>query len=154
MKQKLVTTTRRLLPAGPLGKVEEAYRRSRVKLVSARYGYPARGLKVIAITGTNGKTTTACFINEILKEAGKKTALFTTAVIEVDGQSRANDMNMTVASTKIMQQFFLEAKHAKVDYVVLEVTSHALHQHKLDGVPIEAAVMTNLTQDHLDSTKQ
>ncbi len=153
MKQKLVTTTRRLLPAGPLGKVEEAYRRSRVKLVSARYGYPARGLKVIAITGTNGKTTTACFINEILKEAGKKTALFTTAVIEVDGQSRANDMNMTVASTKIMQQFFLEAKHAKVDYVVLEVTSHALHQHKLDGVPIEAAVMTNLTQDHLDYHK-
>lgn len=153
MKQKLVNVTRRLLPAGPLRGVEEAYRQSRVKMVSARYGYPARSLKVIAITGTNGKTTTACFINEILKEAGKKTALFTTAVIEVDGTARANDMNMTVASTKIMQQFFVEAKQAKVDYVVLEITSHALHQHKLDGVPIEAAIMTNLTQDHLDYHK-
>ena len=59
-------------------------------------------------------------------------------------------LNATVASTARMQRFFREAKRAKVDYVILEVTSHALDQHKLDGVPIEAAIMTNLTQDHLD----
>ena len=52
-----------------------------------------------------------------------------------------------------MQQFFAEAKRANVDFVVLEITSHALDQHKLDGVPIEVAVMTNLTQDHLDYHK-
>ena len=52
-----------------------------------------------------------------------------------------------------MQRFFRDAKRANADYVVLEVTSHALDQHKLDGVPIEAAVMTNLTQDHLDYHK-
>ncbi len=52
-----------------------------------------------------------------------------------------------------MQQFFRDAKKARVDYVVLEITSHALHQHKLDTVPIEVAVMTNLTQDHLDYHK-
>src|SRR5690606_11386627 len=48
------------------------------------------------------------------------------------------------------QRFFKEAKAAKVDFVVLEITSHALHQHKLATVPIECAIMTNLTQDHLD----
>ena len=105
------------------------------------------------MTGTNGKTTTACYINEILKEAGFKTAMFTTALIEVDGKAQINDLNATVATTARMQRFFRDAKRAGVDYVVLEVTSHALDQHKLDGVPIEAAVMTNLTQDHLDYHK-
>ncbi len=152
-KQKLVKGARSVLPDVALSKVEEIYRKGRVHLVSARYGNPAKNLKVIAITGTNGKTTTACFLNEILKEAGLKTAMFSTAVIEIDGKQKLNDLNATVALTSQMQEFFRDAKRAHVDYVVLEITSHALHQHKLDTVPIEAAVMTNLTQDHLDYHK-
>lgn len=153
MKDRLVKSARRILPAGLLHRVEGAYRQGRVKLVSARYGHPAKHLRVIAVTGTNGKTTTACYINEILKEANFKTAMFTTAVIEVAGEATVNDLNATVASTARMQRFFKDAKRAHVDYVVLEVTSHSLDQHKLDGVPIEAAIMTNLTQDHLDYHK-
>ena len=76
--------------------------------------------------------------------------MFTTAVIEVAGERRINDLNATVASTDRMQRFFRDAKRAKADYTLLEVTSHALDQHKLDGVPIKVAIMTNLTQDHLD----
>lgn len=121
-----------------------------MEAISLRYGSPASSLRVIAVTGTNGKTTTVSYINEILKEAGLKTAMFSTAQIEVDGQRQLNDLNATVASTARMQQFFRDAKRANVDYVVLEITSHALHQHKLATVPIEVAVMTNLTQDHLD----
>lgn len=153
MKQILVKAARKILPAGALHGVEHSYRRVRVKVLSARYGNPSKNLRVIAVTGTNGKTTTACYINEILKEAKFKTAMFTTALIEVAGQAQINDLNATVASTGRMQQFFRDAKRANVDYVVLEITSHALDQHKLDGVPIEAAVMTNLTQDHLDYHK-
>ena len=108
---------------------------------------------MIAVTGTNGKTTTVNYLNEIFKEAGLKTAMFSTAVIEVDGKRQINDLNATVATTERMQQFFRDAKKAKVDYVVLEITSHALQQHKLATVPIEVAVMTNLTQDHLDYHK-
>ena len=141
------------MPAGALKHVETVYRRSRAKVVSARYGTPAKHLRVIAVTGTNGKTTTACYINEILKEAKFTTAMFTTAVIEVAGESQLNDLNATVATTARMQQFFRDAKKAGVDYVVLEVTSHSLDQFKLEGVPIEVAVMTNLTQDHLDYHK-
>ncbi len=150
MKEKLVKGVRKALPGGATKHVESAYRKSRIKLLSARYGYPARGLKIIAITGTNGKTTTANYLNEIFKADGKKTAMFTTAVIEINGERRLNDLNATVASTAQMQRFFRDAKKAGVDFVILEVTSHSLTQHKLDGVPIECAVMTNLTQDHLD----
>lgn len=153
MKQKLVRGVRKALPQNAVSQIEEVYRKGRVKLVSARYGNPAKGLKVIAVTGTNGKTTTVNYINEILKEAKFKTAMFSTAVVEIDGKRQLNDLNMTVADTAIMQRFFRDAKRAHVDYVVLEVTSIALHQHKLDGVPVLAAIMTNLTQDHLDAHK-
>lgn len=153
MKKQLVKGVRKALPSGAVRQIEEGYRKGRVKLVSARYGNPAKSLKVIAATGTNGKTTTLNYVNEILKEAGYKTAMFTTAVIEVAGDRRINDLNATVALTAQMQHFFREAKQAHVDYTLLEVTSHALDQHKLDGVPIHAAIMTNLTQDHLDYHK-
>ncbi len=153
IKQKLVKSIRGTLPKGAVRDIEEIYRRTRVKAVSARYGNPARDLRVIAVTGTNGKTTTINYINEILKEAGLTTAMFSTAVIEVAGERQLNDLNATVGSTARMQRFFRDAKKAKVDYVVLEITSHALHQHKLATVPIEVAIMTNLTQDHLDYHK-
>jgi len=152
-KQMLTSGVRKVLPSQTVGKIEEVYRKSRVKLISAKYGNPSKHLKVIAVTGTNGKTTTVNYINEILKEAGLKTAMFSTALIEVAGKTQLNDLNMTVASTERMQAFFRDAKQAGVDYVVLEITSHALVQHKLDTVPIEAAVLTNLTQDHLDYHK-
>lgn len=133
--------------------IEKLYRLLRVRAVSLWYGSPARKLRVIAVTGTNGKTTTANYLNEILKADGRTTAMFTTAVIEVAGERQLNELNATVALTSQMQRFFAQAKKANVDHVILEVTSHALHQHKLDGVPIECAVMTNLTQDHLDYHK-
>ena len=153
MKQRLVKVARSVLPTGAVRKLEDGYRKGRIKLVRAQYGDPAKNLNVIAVTGTNGKTTTLNYLNEILKEAGLRTAMFTTAVIEVAGDRRINDLNATVALTAEMQKFFRQAKKAKVDYVLLEVTSHALDQHKLDGVPIMAAIMTNLTQDHLDYHK-
>lgn len=150
MKNKLASGVRKALPAGAVKRLEDNYRKGRVKALSARYGYPARSLRVIAVTGTNGKTTTCNYLNEIFKAAGHKTAMFTTAVIEVAGERKINDLNATVATTEQMQRFFRDAKNAAVDFVILEITSHALVQFKLEGVPIEAAVMTNLTQDHLD----
>lgn len=150
MKDRVVKGVRKVLPSRAVSGLEEAYRKARVRAVAARYGHPARNLRVIGVTGTNGKTTTVNYLNEILKEAGKKTAMFSTATIEVAGVAMRNDLNMTVGSTVRMQQFFRDAKAAKVDFVVMEFPSHAIHQHKLDGVPVEMAIMTNLTQDHLD----
>lgn len=149
-KKQVVKKVRQVLPRSAVKGLEEGYRRGRTKLVSARYGNPASGMKVIGVTGTNGKTTTINYINEILKEAGLKTAMFSTALIEIAGETKANELNATVPNMNLLMQFFRSAKKAKVDYVLLEVSSHALHQHKLDGVKFTAAVMTNVTQDHLD----
>lgn len=150
MKQTLSRVVRQYVPRSGVKAIEEAYRVGRVRLISAYHGNPARSLRVIGVTGTNGKTTTVNYINEILKEAGHTTAMFSTATIEVAGSAKRNDLNATVASTGEMQRFFKRAKKAKAEFTILEFPSHALHQHKLDGVPVEVAVMTNLTQDHLD----
>ncbi len=150
MKQTLVMGVRKALPKSTVSSLENRYRLLRAKALSTRYGHPARNLRVIAVTGTNGKTTTVNYLNEILKEAGYKTAMFSTATIEVAGRAKRNDLNATVASTARMQQFFRTAKQEKVDFVIMEFPSHAIHQHKLYGVPVEMAIMTNLTQDHLD----
>ena len=150
MKQQLTRIVRKTLPKGAVRSIEDSYRRTRAQVVSARYGHPAKSLRIIAVTGTNGKTTTVNYLNEILKEAGHKTAMFSTAQIEIAGKLQLNKLNATVASTAHMQRFFRAAKKAHVDFVVMEFPSHALHQHKLAGVPVKMAIMTNLTQDHLD----
>lgn len=153
MKAYLVKLVRGALPKSFVFWLTRTYRRLRLAIVSLWYGYPAKHLKFIAATGTNGKTTTLCLLNEVLKTAGYRTALFTTAVIELNGESRLNDSNTTVASTAEMQRFFTAAKDAEVDYVLLEVTSHALDQFKLPKLNLEVAIFTNLTQDHLDYHK-
>ena len=150
MKEKLVSAVRKYVPHVLQHSLEQGYRCVRAFAVNVRYGFPARKLNIIGVTGTNGKTTTSVFINEVLKAAGKKTALFTTAIIELNGEEQPNELNRTVPLTKELFGFFKSAKKAKVDWVVMEVTSHALDQHKFDFVPFEVAVITNLTQDHLD----
>lgn len=141
---------RSLIPASQTRLVENAYRKTRLGLAHARYGFPARHLRIIAVTGTNGKTTTCSFINEMLKSSGFTTAMLTTAEIEMAGKRTANKLHRTVPLTGDLFKFLHDAVEKKVDFVIFEATSQALHQHKLWGLPIEVAVMTNLTQDHLD----
>ena len=153
IKNNLTKTARKVLPKSALVGLEKSYRKSRAKIISARFGNPARDLRVIAVTGTNGKTTTVNFLNEILKEAGYRTAMFSTANIEIAGEQTVNDTNSTTATVARLQKFFRDAKKADVEFALIEATSHALDQYKLEGVPIEMAIMTNLTQDHLDYHK-
>lgn len=153
IKNTLAKTARKVLPKSVLVELERTYRKSRAKVVAARYGNPARDLRVIAVTGTNGKTTTVNFLNEILKEAGYRTAMFSTANIEIAGEQTVNDTNSTTSTVARLQKFFRDAKKADVEFALIEATSHALDQYKFEGVPIEMAIMTNLTQDHLDYHK-
>lgn len=141
---------RKVVPKTVVSSLETTYRKSRGQFWQARYAWPAKGMKVIAITGTNGKTTTASYINSLLKAGGFKTAVYTTAYYEINGEVTPNRSHMTVTSQKSIQSFFSQAKKAKVDWIVLEVTSHALDQGRIAGVTVDVAVLTNLTQDHLD----
>lgn len=141
---------RKVLPVKGIKLAEETYRKTRVYGVQAAFGFPAKGMRVIAVTGTNGKTTTCSYINEMLKSAGHTTAMYTTATIELKGQSKPNKTHRTLPLTEQLVRFLRAAKKAKVDFIILEVTSQALHQHKLLSIPVEVAVLTNLSQDHLD----
>jgi UDP-N-acetylmuramoyl-L-alanyl-D-glutamate--2,6-diaminopimelate ligase len=144
---------RKLLPSGLLRFIEKSYRLGRGFFWQARFGFPARGLRVIAVTGTNGKTTTISYINDILNAAGYKTAALSTVFYEVAGKMTPNDTHFTIDKQSIVQSFLSRAKKARVDFVVLEVTSHALDQDRMMGVKAEVALVTNLTQDHLDYHK-
>lgn len=147
---KVKSVIKKVIPKGSIKQIEDTYRHSRARAAYSLYGKAPNGLKVIAVTGTNGKTTTCAFVNAVLKAAGLKTAVYTTAFVEINGKYEENHTHMTVASPWHMQKFFKRAKAAGVEWVVLEVTSHALDQYRIYGVPIEVAIVTNLTQDHLD----
>ncbi len=141
---------RKVVPKTGVRALEKTYRGSRSAFWQTRYGRPAKDLQIIAVTGTNGKTTTCSYINTMLQAAGHTTAVYTTAYYEVDGERVPNHTHMTVTSIRSVQAFLAKARDAGVDYVILEVTSNALDQKRMGSFCPEVAVMTNLTQDHLD----
>ncbi|MBQ9684119.1 UDP-N-acetylmuramoyl-L-alanyl-D-glutamate--2,6-diaminopimelate ligase [Candidatus Saccharibacteria bacterium] len=118
----------------------------------ARYGFPGRKLKVIGVTGTNGKTTTSFMIWKMLNNAGRKAGLMTTVGWGVD-EIHEQMEHMTTVDSGILNKRIKKIADAGVEYLVLELTSHALAQHRSLGIPIEVAVMTNVTHEHLDYHK-
>ena len=120
-----------------------------------KYGFPAKKLKVIGVTGTNGKTTTSFMIWKMLNEAGRKTGLMTTVGWGGVGKLKLHsELNhMTTVDCKTLNQRIKEIKEAGAEYLVLETTSHALSQFRTLGIPVEIAVFTNLTHEHLDYHK-
>ena len=105
-------------------------------------------LHVIAVTGTNGKSTTGHLIRNLLREAGHATALLGTIAYDLVG--RQLDAPWTTPPPIQLARFLVEAHRHGARYVVMEVSSHALDQHRSDGVVFEAAVFTNLSGEHLD----
>ena len=112
------------------------------------YDYPSRSMRVIGVTGTNGKTTTIYLIRTILKEAGYKIGLIGT--IETLVGDSVYPSHNTTPNVIDLQHLLVEMKNQNVDYVVMEVSSHALAENRVAGMEFDVAVFTNLTQDHLD----
>ncbi len=119
-----------------------------------KFDYPAKDLRVIAVTGTNGKTTTSFMIWKMLNTAGHKAGLLTTVGWSEDGETLHQQMeHMTTERVEVLNERMAKAREAGVEFLVLEVTSHALSQYRTYGVPIEVAVLTNVTPEHLDYHK-
>ncbi|MBI4948067.1 UDP-N-acetylmuramoyl-L-alanyl-D-glutamate--2,6-diaminopimelate ligase [Candidatus Berkelbacteria bacterium] len=114
------------------------------------YGFPSRKLKVIGVTGTNGKTTTCHLITTILETAGEKVGMTTTIDFKFGDEVIENNYKMTTLSPFALQKMLKKMVANNCSFAVIEVTSIALDQHRLWGVPFYAAVFTNLTHDHLD----
>lgn len=114
------------------------------------FRFPGRRLKVIGITGTDGKTTTAYFIYSILKAAGKKVALISTVGARVGDKDMDTGFHVTTPDSWELQKFIKRVADCGNEYLVLEVTSHGLDQHRVFGIPFEIGVLTNITHEHLD----
>ncbi len=117
------------------------------------YRFPARKLKVIGITGTNGKTTTLNLIAKILEEHGEKVGMISTAVIKIGSKEHLNKTKMTSLDPFSLNKVLSKIKKSKIKYALLEVSSHALEQNRFLGVPFDVAIFTNLSPEHLDYHK-
>ncbi len=111
--------------------------------------FPARGLKVIGVTGTNGKTTTCFLIHRMLHEAGYKVGLMTTVAYGAGDDIKSQTYHMTNVPVPQLMKRLKYMQQKDVEWLVLETTSHALAQHRVWGIPYSVAVMTNVTHEHL-----
>lgn len=118
------------------------------KLASAWYGHPSDKLKLVGVTGTNGKTTTATLMYEMAKMEGYKAGLLSTVCNYI--QDRAIPTTHTTPDPLTLNELLAEMVKAGCDYAFMEVSSHAAHQHRIAGLHFKGAVFSNLTRDHLD----
>ena len=123
-------------------------RRALAEVSSAVFGRPQDKLKISAVTGTNGKTTTAFLLEQMLTSVGRKCVLVGTIETHVAGEVRASEH--TTPESRDLLALFAEGVAAGCTEVVMEMSSHALQQERVWGLAVDVAIFTNLTQDHLD----
>lgn len=117
-------------------------------LASAWYGHPSTKLKLVGVTGTNGKTTTATLLYEMAKLEGYKAGLLSTVCNYI--QDKAIPTTHTTPDPITLNELLAEMVEAGCDYAFMEVSSHAAQQHRIAGLKFKGAVFSNLTRDHLD----
>jgi murE/murF fusion protein len=123
------------------------------QLAAAFFSHPAREMVLIGLTGTNGKTTTSWIIEEMLRADGKQVGVIGTVnyrYADADGSSVVRDAPLTTPEPMELQALLREMRDRGVTHVVMEVSSHALVQHRLAGLHFAVGVFTNLSRDHLD----
>jgi len=121
------------------------------KMCSIWFGNPLESMKLIGVTGTNGKTSVTYMLKSILEKAGNKCGLIGT-IRHLIGE-RVVDSNNTTPGAYELNKLFAQMRDEGCKYVIMEVSSHALDQKRICGVTFDAAMFTNLTQDHLDYHK-
>ncbi len=134
-------------------KIKNIYHLINAILANFYYGFPSRDLVVIGVTGTDGKTTTVNLIYHILKETGLNASMISTVGASVEGSLEDIGFHVTTPSSWMLQRLLkriTKVKEKGKQYVVLEVTSHALDQHRIWGINFEIGVLTNVTNEHLD----
>jgi len=147
------TLVKKIIPYNLFQKIEPFGHLTEAVALTVINGFPAHGLKVIGVTGTNGKTSTAFLIHRMLHEAGLKVGLMTTVAYGAGLDIKPQVAHMTTASVPVLHKRIKELKAQGIEWLVLETTSHALAQHRVWGVPYSVAVLTNMTHEHLDYHK-
>ncbi|HSW78803.1 MAG TPA: UDP-N-acetylmuramoyl-L-alanyl-D-glutamate--2,6-diaminopimelate ligase [Candidatus Babeliales bacterium] len=141
------------IPRSLFRKIEPVGHLGESILFNSLNSFPGRKFKVIGVTGTNGKTTTAFLIHKMLHEAGYKVGLMTTVAYGAGDKLKIPPDHYTNVPAPLMMRRLKEIKDGGAEWLVMEVTSMALAQNRVWGVPFQIAVMTNISQDHLDYHK-
>lgn len=122
-------------------------------LWAAWYDFPSKNLKIIGVTGTDGKTTTTNLIYHILHSSGKKVGMVSTINARIGEKEIDTGFHVTNPEPELLQKLLKEMVVEGLEYAVLEVTSHGINQERIAGVNFYGAVMTNVTHEHLDYHK-
>lgn len=120
---------------------------------SVWYGFPAKQLTIVGVTGTDGKTTTTSLIYHILKQSGVKVAMITSVGAYIGGEVYDIGFHVTTPSSFAIQKYLRRAASQGHTHVVLEITSHALDQNRPWGIHFRVGVLTNISHEHLDYHK-
>ena len=119
-------------------------------LSAAWYGNPSRSMALVGITGTDGKTTTANLLFNILKAASRRVGLISTVHAVIGEQIYNTGLHTTTPDAPDVQRYLAQMRDADTEIAVLETTSHGLAQHRVTGCAFDVAVVTNITHEHLD----
>jgi UDP-N-acetylmuramoyl-L-alanyl-D-glutamate--2,6-diaminopimelate ligase len=145
---KLLDPLRKLI--SPDNPIRLAYHKLKAVYAAYHFGFPGRKMVMIGVTGTDGKTTTVHMTEHILRHASKKVAMMSTVEFRINGEVIPNKSKMTTMSAWKVQKFLNRCLREKVEYMIVECSSHSLHQSRLWGIPFSIAALTNVTHEHLD----
>ena len=120
-------------------------------LAALFYRFPSRGMIVIGVTGTNGKTTVVELLHAVLKEAGFSVASASSLRFKINSEVEQNQLKMTMPGRFALQKFLRHSSDAGCSYAVLEVTSEGIHQFRNKFISFSVAVLTNVTPEHIES---
>ena len=134
-------------------KIKNIYHLFQAILANILYGFPSRKLKIIGVTGTDGKTTSTHLIAHILKFAGKKVSFVSSVYASIGGVESDIGFHVTTPSSFALQKLLKQSVDNNDEYFVLETTSHALDQNRVWGIKYEIGIITNITHEHLDYHK-
>jgi UDP-N-acetylmuramoyl-L-alanyl-D-glutamate--2,6-diaminopimelate ligase len=149
--EKILRTVEKVIPKKLYTLGQPAYHYLLTLVGAIRYGFPARKIKIIGVTGTKGKSSTTEIINHILETAGKKTAVSGTIRFKVGTHQRPNKFKMSMPGRFFMQKFLYDAVKAGCEFAVIEMTSEGSKQFRHKFIWTDAFVFTNFSPEHIES---
>ncbi len=149
--EKILRKIEKLIPRKIYHLGQPIYHFSLTTIGAIKYGFPAKKIKVIGVTGTKGKSSTTEIINHILETAGKKTAMSGTIKFKIAEKEIPNKYKMSMPGRFFMQKFLSDAVKEKCEYAVIEMTSEGSKQFRHKFIYTDAFVFTNLSPEHIEN---